>query len=1559
MKVCAIQIHLGVADISASVLLYSSVNEVCKWKQNIAPNKKRLYESASSGYALLSTLGELFDNAIESVNQNPKHKKKQILLCLDLVERSLSVKDNGIGCADLAKMLIQGSEKADIGDRYNPNCKFFSRYFVAIFSRFGVGSKNASYFLGKQIRISSKAKGQPCEYTIEDLGSNDFIADSKQTPISDETALETSYCRICIDEFKTDLLMKGNMPDFEGWEEAIKNLRMMYFMFLGEQEHGFFRIARKIIQASQNTCIPKIDSRLDRRTKEGKAIVKLNKDMDMLTQAMRMETRSKESSSLPFELRFKLIYADENGERHEEETAMTESTCCLDKLLGPTAKDCFPIYLDLGDEDSPSGRTIVMGAVFYFPNVGNQETIEFVDRLYGLSCAENRRFMTFWMGRWLLADAFMPEFMMNSDQDRNTNKCFYVPGKCFKRAFGIMFVDRGIEPESKKISLHQGNMNLARLKKAFKDTNFVESYRLWLGKCHRKYDAEVTFEDEEQKYDEETKMFSHKKITFSGQQYEENDYVELFEGEMKAQSSNMDVGQIMKFLQSRNEKNKGKVVLRLLQANNSYEEVQRNIPEWSMRLIGELQFEQHKENNRQKIPHKARFMSSKKSIRAGEDCPLKLEILNYRDERIVFNSECELIVKFADATEQRYQCQEAELLAPFSSGADWLQKAGQYTLSVVSISNYSITCEPFNFAILPGDVSEVKLDVGGVIPITFGVPSSLEGLLVDKYGNNITPEPSHRPRLEIQSNDVRLQFEPVFLENKLKMRMEIKGRGCGDLPAALVVTSKEGKDVRLSFTLKALHGDPKCIEVECSEKSYEMINFSDLPELDCVVKDVFGNVCNTMNDATVYVTSTDLWLPNNYISHKLSLGECNLQTDKQLKSLYFYDFPRKNDKEPLNCSAVRGWESKRRNQDPIGEPLQNAWADLMTAPQKPFGFFNRFHGFFSEGDWVMVRFQGPRGYEARPGRIESVRKEQGKARWYIKYFKVESSNSRLLLPCEGELEVLGTETIDLRLFVLHTSLMEHLDSSVLSKNVYFCSCAECPTELTASLDVFLHNDSLLLHRRLSFPLTTSRFPARGLIYNRHGKLGHEIEVEHGAELGDLSLELRDEAMGPCSHEAQVDVRGYWEGSIPYKPGRQQQFRLPSLRVTRDQELSLEIQSGQDIKFHVPLSVRVKRGVPARLKLQVEGTVVVGETFMVQGVVCDSNGLEIKDLGGFEIEHESYTFKFKTEEGEETNVVMKDNYNRVVSQVEGKGNITCHDRYFVMRNAVIMCKPVTGTLSMEMKIRPYGEYGGQWYELRDLQTKIQPNSGEARELVLQNEHVQTFPLEIFSHTVYPCDIHFKVTDSANNNLSENWSNDVFVTFATLRKPQKLVKWVQEGRETVFRLTEIPPLRSGSHMMTVQTRSSKKNSKTMTLSLRVDVAPGNIVQRLSVQVDNRQNLKPRQTGELMADFTARITFHTENGQTLRGLKSKVPDVKLFCSKRRKAEEIAASFSPPEGNDLICKFSLRELGLHTISAEFKDTRYPASEKVKSESFQVNVEPGKNNMSCFFLSPSQTESI
>ncbi|EKX42445.1 hypothetical protein GUITHDRAFT_141135 [Guillardia theta CCMP2712] len=1561
-------------DSACEVRLVYDVNDTCEWITSIAPNKRRLIEGSISNYTFLSALGELLDNAIEAVMQTGIEESKKIEIIIDLIQKRFSLHDNGVGCADPKKLLQYGSARADVQRRYDPSSRSFLRYFGGSFSRYGVGSKNACNLLGKTIRIISKSKGSMIENSVKDSDPNAWIASSFARRLEDAGMVNASYCKIVIDEFDTTLLETGSLPADEGILETIKSLRMMYFMYLGVNQSqgskpGFYLMAQKILRACQETCVCENDVQEIRNIE---VTTRMVNDKNKLIKAIQLLDEAK---TLPhLELNLKVTSEGQKGHEVVQEMTVAHcaSSCCLDTLLSDAAVDCFPLYLDLREykrKDLVFKKTMVMGAVFYFPKRNNSETIQFVDRLFGLSCAEHRRFMTFWMGRWLLADQFMPEFMQKSKSKRTK---LNISADVRNRAFGIMFVDRDIAPEADKTKLHQREGNLSRVQKAFKDKVLSEAYDTWLLLCHRKYDEEITFEDEDAEFDTNQRIFTHQSITFSGKKFNVGDYVEVFEAE-EAHLENKDkksllVGQIRRFLQHRNSLHQGKVEILMLETNNRFENVeQKEIPDWSMRLIDAATFEEHKEKNKGNLASEVFFVQSKKRIRAGDQRVLKLECRNHLGARIDVNPMCTLHVIFHQEDMKQEKFVLPDRNDPFGTDPVFLTKAGEYTVSLEStLPHHPIACTPLRFRVVAGDVSKVKMnDDVRVVSIRFGRQSSFKATLYDEYDNVVSPQEMHKPRIKlsqveqsfsIASRPPQLQVETTLHEDAIEMKiLEARDGSAGKFKATLIVTSESGSSVHVDFDLEVQHGDPQCIEVEpvdCSQ-GLELTNLSELPDISCSIKDRYSNPCDTIGEtAKMFVTSTDLRLESSYISCPLFAGKCILLMDKRLQSLYFNRPADKRTAKVKNCSVVSAWGAKKKTQEhnQIGANLNDTWRSLLEKQEEPAGFFCHEHGFFTKGDWLLVRLDSdqPNRYKYQQGRLESVSKERGRCCWWVKYFNATSDSSRLLVPAEGGPEMLNIDRIQKRILVLHHSLMDRLDVCVLNEDVYFACCDECTADLQASLDFFLHSDDKLLHRRMSFPLKTSGTPVRFLI-SQQGKILGEgdalvvIEVDYGTVLDNLFLLAKDETMQPCIDlKETVEVRCSWQeaGSpLKFRPAKAKKLLLPEFVAKQDETYSININNDNGIPQDLKIQVRVNRGEPALLRLQVErDKVVVGESFSLRGFVCDRNGLVIDNFGDFDIDHETYTFKFETNEREEREILMKDSQGVEVSGVKAKGNITTHDNDFQMRNVYIKCKPARGTFRMEMKIKPKKKYAQQWYVMKAIESQIELHAGKASEIMLDGRHTNLFPLQVPSNLEYLCEIFFQVTDCSGNNLSEHWDTDL-----TLDIPKsssaKLQKWREQGRETVYRLARLPPLPKGQHKITL------KSKKLKSLELVVVSMPGNTVQQLGLEVEpSVKHLQATVSGDRMtADFTAKITFHTEDGQELK-FSSEIPDVKLVCSANGKKDvELGTTPISFEGNQLICMFSLNEVGNDLkIKAVFEDTRLGSSKTTKSTACKVKVEPG-----------------
>ncbi|EKX42153.1 hypothetical protein GUITHDRAFT_141368 [Guillardia theta CCMP2712] len=1409
---------------------------------------------------------------------NPDPEPRSIQITLNGVEKTLTFCDNGIGCSSPVRMHTLGSKQeapAQDTDLHDGPISF-GRYMKGTLSRYGVGTKNACKALGETFVTSSKTRNmRSLVHIVRELDEDDFKVNLVTRSLRDGEEAAASFCKIEVHKFRFDeFFCRDGAVSFQVLEQFLTNLRAMYYLCVQRENSGSNRLVDHVLNHWHRSCMMKPA----RSGRVPKAVERFKSDMEKVKEAM--ERYKMEDTNDHITIEFRVIF-ETSAAPHVYR--LSDSTCCLDQMLGSHPKDFFPIYVEVELESKK--RSIVTGAVFYFPRLREMETVPAVDEVVGQSSGNKRRFMTFWMGRWLTEEHFVPNFMKFPRE-----KPLKAPERCYDRTFGVMFVDRGIEPGADKTMFRKNGKCLNNLISALESEQLRQTYDLWLKECHLKYDAEVSFEGENPQYIKAQDVSEHDKVVFCDETFSLGQLVKVYkEIGGKNNASEEHVGTIKRLLQDDHFiKNNcsGEVEIIELASNNSYTEKRYKIPAFSMSTITDDQLEAVKSQNEESIVRKVIPELRNERFEAGSSIEFpKLIFKNSKNTNISNNSAMvEVTVTGSKNFKDAFNMPIAkpgwptEVLNKFSRIADL------YTFEVKPKSGQSFSSVPLNFKIVPTKMNDVFLyPRTSTIYQTIGKACSYELRIEDEYQNNILLLGRvHRLDVvvdETQAQMLSLTFNPSFGESVVSISDLCVNRALvGSYRARIIIThTRTGHRVENEICMQVQHGTPYFIQLQ--GPATEFINYGDF-DADVDIRDASSNVCEGSTQRNLYLTSPDLLFANraSWEKKEVRMGACELQPSCMSRLFKCARAPRSS-----NLKA-----SKQK--DPIvNEQLMNRWRETTSKQATPIGVFHNDHGFFQEGDFILLETK------------EILRKGDHR-KTYPKltlYARISS--------------------------VLNQTEITTAKPETAIRATYF-ELEKTPKRLK------------LLRAGEELAYTMSQ----------HQEREARIVTEHDEQISNLQLEVTDEANQSCKENLIVStklmVECSWDeqGLQVNSNALDEPVVLPSLHVERNskQTISVHVRDGDnDTRLcKYSLNVLVRAGAPKMLRLSLIDTltVTVGELFELRGEIVDGVGNPIDSSENVDVRLVSviplsFEYDQVQDDQAEGKVVMYDSGSVVVKDQDVLSYMKVTGSQVRGIRARLLSRPAKGSLKLGLQVKVDKDL--QVYDLAPIPLDVHPLIGKPEKICVEPAQA-TFCMSVDSKSQHPCDVTFIVADAAGNNLSESSDGDLYMKIRL--EAVKLVKVSDPLIGTCFKLRKVPPLSAGEHNAEIRC-----TGKITAYNFKVIANTCNHVMNIAMKIQEEQRHLEYRDDETIgrAQFLATIEFHTEDKRGLE-MQNERPDVKLYIEDR----VVEMKYGSFEGNSLQISFTLFRVGNFEVHAVFTDTRasYAGAESIRSSGCGVKVWAG-----------------
>ncbi|XP_051796327.1 structural maintenance of chromosomes flexible hinge domain-containing protein 1 isoform X2 [Acanthochromis polyacanthus] len=477
---------------------------------------------ASQGQAPLAyTLAELIDNALSATAKNKGQRTIEIRVLNDRTvgKPAIVVLDNGCGMTSkqlknwavyrLSKFTKESSTFASDKEVY-VRPEHVPRSLNSDISYFGVGGKQAVFYIGDSARMISKPVGSPDVHELV-LSKEEFVRKEKnkedvfsgvivnRKPGSsshilnnDERFLQALIAEECGKESFTAVVITGVQPEHitfltERFNVVTRELAHIYHYYI----HGVNGNVRN--KSSSNSDDLKIDIHVTLREKPPKyprAIHLREVEHDMQTLYIN-------AAADTFE--FRASTAADNG---TVEGVIRYHPFLYDKETYPKR----PEAPDNDDDDNESG---------------------FIDQ----ARKKMPIFECFWNGR-LIPYTTVSEFDWCSP-----NKGAKVPAECYSRLSGVLFTDDRFQVTTNKLTFTDLELKLKNKdtiyttvvngQKSSKRANIQNEFSLWLQNCHEKFDKQVKFlgyKETITRTDVPTKRMQHPWGTFSSIEWDGKTY---------------------------------------------------------------------------------------------------------------------------------------------------------------------------------------------------------------------------------------------------------------------------------------------------------------------------------------------------------------------------------------------------------------------------------------------------------------------------------------------------------------------------------------------------------------------------------------------------------------------------------------------------------------------------------------------------------------------------------------------------------------------------------------------------------------------------------------------------------------------------------------------------------------------------------------------------------------------------------------------------------------------------------------------------------------------------
>ncbi|XP_051796330.1 structural maintenance of chromosomes flexible hinge domain-containing protein 1-like [Acanthochromis polyacanthus] len=814
---------------------------------------------ASQGQAPLAyTLAELIDNALSATAKNKGQRTIEIRVLNDRTvgKPAIVVLDNGCGMTSkqlnnwavyrLSKFTKESSTFASDKEVY-VRPEHVPRSLNSDISYFGVGGKQAVFYIGDSARMISKPVGSPDVHELV-LSKEEFERKEKNK-----------------EEIFSGVILNRKPGD----SSHIKNNDERLLQNLITEEHGKESFTAVVITGVQSEHITFLTERFDVVTRE------LAHIYHYYIHGVNGNVRNKSSSNSD-DLKIDIhVTLREKPPKYPRAIHLREVEDDMQTLYINAAADTFEFRAS-----TAADNFTIEGIIRYHPFLYDKETYPkcpdasqeapddddddddesgFIDQ----ARAKRPIFECFWNGR-LIPYTTVSEFDWCSP-----NKGAKVPAECYSRLSGVLFTDDRFKVTTNKLTFTDLELKLKNKdtiyttvvngQKSSKRANIDKEFTQWLQNCHEKFDKQVKFIGYQgtmgedlltKKMQRPCAMFSS--IEWDGKTYKTGQLVKslgtkpvfygtivrfllhgIYDGDVFATGGQVEVIREPKALYSTT-----KIIpIAKIDRNATDEAIKKNI-----------------ENDLAKLPQSLKVVWPEGNewpqdavCPAGTTLgPIKIEILNGKGESIssmplagqgkgpALNMQIRIV--------QHDRGKDNEIFSVVAKGRPkqgyWftrkenLTQLGKYTLSLntvmkdndapvvggIQLPNFTL-----KFTIKEGDAQ--SFITGRVSPsVRVGVPFNIPLQFKDLYGHLTAPPPKLLPVLECSGLDVKYETVDSYENTFTIKNVTVKGKILQNKSYDLKVTMSGLKTDTQTVMISLHPGNPHSLHVMPEEEPVKVEN---------------------------------------------------------------------------------------------------------------------------------------------------------------------------------------------------------------------------------------------------------------------------------------------------------------------------------------------------------------------------------------------------------------------------------------------------------------------------------------------------------------------------------------------------------------------------------------------------------------------------------------------------------------------------------------------------------------------------------------------------------------
>eukprot|EP01116_Phalansterium_solitarium_P000937 TRINITY_DN10770_c0_g1_i1.p1 TRINITY_DN10770_c0_g1~~TRINITY_DN10770_c0_g1_i1.p1 ORF type:complete len:702 (-),score=229.03 TRINITY_DN10770_c0_g1_i1:416-2521(-) len=532
--------ELGDADafgrLKASSMVFVKVDNeeigIVETVEDSTPDPSLLRDMGNMNYTVVSALGEVVDNSIQALKQQPK---KDVAIVLS--EQRLVMKDNGKGMdegtltSDWARLgrgdfvstskakqhrVINSSDikSASIFRDYRLLVRdadnvlqvrrplesendFASMFLSFSLGRYGVGVKYALARLGEAIECRSKMADQAVlSSVLMDRTVDEGWSHRRRSVPAEPRSIPEHFTEVTVEKLRADIAELAK--DLDGITQKIAvNLQRIYYYYI-KGPKAFLNKLAVALHATAASPAPSAIGRAKPGSKPSSPAAGRGRGRPT------GPTPSAEDLKLKHDQRQKA--AREHKARMFTPLNVTVNAVSLadlkdtveDQFLA-SAADWFPLtmHFNVNGFDDPIQ---VVGGLSYHPFVKGAEAMpddddpDMVLNPAGAVGAKRKRAAVsyIWMGRWMLKTS--PDILPFMDPKQNRYlEDGAIPPRCFDRVHGVLFFTRDFEVMQNKIAFLTDKALWQRLQQLCQEDKIKSQYSEWMLECHKRLDQEIKF----------------------------------------------------------------------------------------------------------------------------------------------------------------------------------------------------------------------------------------------------------------------------------------------------------------------------------------------------------------------------------------------------------------------------------------------------------------------------------------------------------------------------------------------------------------------------------------------------------------------------------------------------------------------------------------------------------------------------------------------------------------------------------------------------------------------------------------------------------------------------------------------------------------------------------------------------------------------------------------------------------------------------------------------------------------------------------------------------------